>query len=268
MRGGLIAAVSVVAVFATAQAWAQDTRQASVEPAAADEKKSGCADVSALVVNDYTNGITALSESAKTSLQSLARAAGEASCHLRVIGFAADRAARAERRGEVAIARTETVAEFLRESGVDAALLSVAVGGLTREFGDAAANRRVIVEPMPYAGRRCSAVTSSDLSLPEPIAITDFEPDVAALSKRAESMVDTFAGAIRTTDCRITVTGFSSPDGRPQDNEDLAGRRAARVFERLVAQGVGAARIDVYAVGSTREFGPKEANRRVMVTVQ
>ena len=225
-----------------------------------------CAGVAPLVATDFGNGETELSDATRRALDRIAESAKASECPLHVVGYAADRSARSERSDEVAIARTNSVLDHLLRQGIKPELLTHAVGGLSRRFGTASANRRIEVTPRPGAGRLCSA--NGNAAVAEPVSITDFEPADAAISVEAEDAVDRFANAVRDTGCRIAVTGYSSPDGARRANERLAAERASAVASLLEIKGIAAARIDVLAVGSTTRFGIKEANRRVVISVQ
>lgn len=68
-------------------------------------------------------------------------------------------------------------------------------------------------------------------------------------------------------DRRIGVHGFASEEGEPGPNTALSLRRAERVRDLLVAEGVPADRIDVGGHGESTTFPTLEENRRVEVVL-
>lgn len=69
-------------------------------------------------------------------------------------------------------------------------------------------------------------------------------------------------------DTKITVTGYASPEGKPELNQKLSEKRAEAVANLLVkTYGIDAARITTKAGGATSDIYPENELNRVAVTV-
>ncbi len=88
----------------------------------------------------------------------------------------------------------------------------------------------------------------------------------AQFDDAAQSIVDSAAALIKQApDAKITVIGYADPKGSRQADIYLSEVRAQRVIDRLVADGIDAARLSVDAAG--RQLTPGVASRRVEIVI-
>jgi outer membrane protein OmpA-like peptidoglycan-associated protein len=105
-------------------------------------------------------------------------------------------------------------------------------------------------------------------------AVAHFATNRATLSGESRRAVEAVATRLLVEpSLRISVDGHADHRGAEPHNEALARRRAERVADHLVAQGVERARITVRAFGAERpqvsgdDAGALRANRRVDLTL-
>ncbi len=104
------------------------------------------------------------------------------------------------------------------------------------------------------------AVLPGALPAPEAALLrVRFQPDDATLDAAALSAINSFAAGFKTAGGRI---GLKSYAGKPGDTSSNARRlslkRVLAVREAMLAQGISAQRLEVHALGGTRDAGPSD----------
>jgi outer membrane protein OmpA-like peptidoglycan-associated protein len=109
---------------------------------------------------------------------------------------------------------------------------------------------------------QAAPAATGETVLPAPEAAMlriQFEPGDATLSEAALAQIKTFAASFKA---RAGRAGLKSYAGSPGDTSSNARRlslkRVLAVREQLLAQGISAQRLEVHALGGTRDAGPPD----------
>lgn len=102
------------------------------------------------------------------------------------------------------------------------------------------------------------ALGTSPLRAPEPaLARIDFPPEEAALSDGEAARLRTFAEGFRRRGGRVTLKAYAGPPGDTSTNaRRLSLKRVLTVRNFLIEQGIATDRLEVRALGGTRDAGP------------
>ena len=234
--------------------------------AAEDSAVEACVGVEPLVIMDFEPASTTLTEPAKRAITALSRLARASDCVLTVTGYASFDGTTLTN-NTLSEMRAQTVRSNLIFNGVDAANVHLVNVGETDQFGELAANRRVVVEPTPNVGKRCSANPLMD-ELPPRVSIVDYPSSTLELSDLAKEVLRKAADAYRINTCAIHVRGYASSDGHAGLNKERSEQRARIVADFLIEHGVPSTLLHVQGLGETDQFGTElAANRRVEVSM-
>lgn len=112
--------------------------------------------------------------------------------------------------------------------------------------------------PEPRATGTLAAPAPREAAEPA-LARIGFAPDAATLDRAAVADLDRFAGEFRRRAGRVALKAYA---GEPGDTGPAARRlslkRVLAVREFLIGRGVSAERLDVRALGGTRDAGPPD----------
>lgn len=233
---------------------------------AENELAARCSGVQSLVIMDFEPGSPALSEAAREAISVLTEAAQATDCILTVTGYASFDGTTLTNNA-LSEMRAQTVRSNLIFNGLAATNVHLVNVGETDQFGALAANRRVVVEPTPNAGKRCSAYPFLD-ELPPRVSIVDYPTGTLELSSAAKDVLSQAARIYRMNDCAIQVIGYASSDGHAGLNKERSQERARIVADFLIEQNVPGSLLHVQGFGETDQFGTDlAANRRVEVSM-
>jgi outer membrane protein OmpA-like peptidoglycan-associated protein len=102
----------------------------------------------------------------------------------------------------------------------------------------------------------------------ETVEITGFAPNSAALPEDMLALLQDIKTRMEGQSCSILVSGYSSTDGPPEWNAELAKMRADAVAAFLSQEaGIAASQVQTESMGEVTEFGNNLSNRRVVVQV-
>lgn len=253
-RLGQACLISITVALMTGSVRAED---------AADETCSG---VETLVIMDFAPTSSALTEPAKQAITAMSQVASASDCILTVTGYASFDGTTLTNNA-LSEMRAQTVRSSLIFNGLDAANVHLVNVGETDQFGDLAANRRVVVKPTPSAGKRCSANPLMD-ELPPRVSIIDYPSSSLDLSDVAKEVLRKAAEVYRQNNCAIQVLGYASSDGHAGLNKKRSEERARIVADFLIENRVPSTLLHVQGLGETDQFGTElAANRRVEVSM-
>jgi outer membrane protein OmpA-like peptidoglycan-associated protein len=151
--------------------------------------------------------------------------------------------------------------------------------------GVLASNGQVAVAAAPAAGwpvraeapaEMPASSSTADVGQPPASAQPDGGPDCTETSVRLEGYATgviepsgaakaLLADAVSYAGCSVIVTGFSSTSGPEELNRQIALQRAEAVRTTLEAMDTEFSAIDVLVGGETDQFGPAQADNRVVV---
>lgn len=225
-----------------------------------------CSGVETLVIMDFEPASSALTEPARQAITALSQVASASDCIVTVTGYASFDGTTLTNNARSEM-RAQTVRSNLIFNGLDAANVHLVNVGETDQFGELAANRRVVVKPTPAAGKRCSANPLMD-ELPPRVSIVDYPSSSLELSETAKEVLRKAAEAYRQNNCAIQVIGYASSDGHAGLNKERSEERARIVADFLIENDVPSALLHVQGLGETDQFGTElAANRRVEVSM-
>jgi len=104
------------------------------------------------------------------------------------------------------------------------------------------------------------AILPGALPAPEAALVrVRFQPDDATLDAAAIKAIDIFAAGFKTAGGRIGLKAYAGKPGDMGSNaRRLSLKRVLAVREVLLAQGISAQRLEVHALGGTRDAGPPD----------
>lgn len=99
------------------------------------------------------------------------------------------------------------------------------------------------------------------------IVLTDFANGESYVTEKTAQELIGFLKDVSADQCKLAVTGYSSPGGEPEINLAVSQARADAVLEFIKTRNLPFAAAESVGRGETTEFGDAGANRRVVVTV-
>lgn len=99
------------------------------------------------------------------------------------------------------------------------------------------------------------------------ITLTDFANGEAYVTEKTAQELIGFLKGLSVEQCKLAVTGYSSPGGQPEINLAVSQARADAVLDFIKRRKLAFGSEEAVGRGETTEFGSAGANRRVVVTV-
>lgn len=133
----------------------------------------------------------------------------------------------------------------------------------------------IVSQPVEEAPKTAAVAEEKTPVVEQPVAEKKDEVKIyfafnsSRISKQEAAKLRQVANYMRShRDVRLTIEGYSSPEGRRSYNKALSGWRAEAVKQCLVSYGVAAARIKTEAKGEVELGDAKESRSAICITIE
>jgi cytochrome c oxidase subunit 2 len=152
---------------------------------------------------------------------------------------------------------------------VTIALLAGVAGLNASPEAPAAAQAAAAPAAAPAAAAPAAAPPAAPAAAAPIVAKVYFDSGATALPADAAAALQPVADAARTrAEARIAISGFHDKTGNPEQNAELAKKRAFAVRDALVAAGIAETRIELRKPEETEGDGNDREARRVEATLE